>query len=58
MVAPPLWGEAMWEAGMEEVEVYITWIHIVSAHYIVTRLNMELCDDPERRLVSWVSQRW
>ena len=39
---PPLRG-GMQESGIEEVEVYITWRHILITQYIMTRPILSLC---------------
>ena len=54
---PPL-GEAMMEAGLEEVEMYITWRKNMVMQYIATMPILELCEEAEQRLGAQFSNRW
>ena len=55
---PPPLGEAMREAGLEEVETYITQRQNTAAQYIATRPILDLCEEAERRPGAGVSKRW
>ena len=54
---PPLWA-AIREAGLEEVETYITRRQNTVAQYIATQPILELCEEAERRPGARVSKRW
>ena len=54
---PPLWA-AIREAGLEEVETYITQRQNTVAQYIATQPILELCEEAERRPGARVSKRW
>ena len=47
----------MQEAGLEEVEEYITRRQNTIAQYIVTRPILDLCEESVRRPGTWVSKR-
>ena len=54
---PPL-ATAMAESGFEETGTYVSRRKNTVAHYIATRLIMDLCEQSARRPGVWVSRRW
>ena len=56
MGVPPL-EEAMWEAGLEEVDVYVLMRQNMIAQYIVTQPILYLYEEAVRRSGAWVSKR-
>ena len=50
-------GEAVRQAGLEEVETYITWIQNTVAQYIAMQPIMELGEEAERRMGVQVLKR-
>ena len=49
---------AMEEAGFEDIETYVTRSQNRFAQYIVTQLNLEICNWSAGRPGVWVSRRW
>ena len=49
---------AMSSAGLKEVETYVLRHQNTITQYIKTRPILELYMEAERRLGSWVAQRW
>ena len=56
MYPPP--EEAMVEAGLHEVETYVSHHQSTFTQFIATRPIMDLCLAAERRTGSWVAKRW
>ena len=50
--------ESKWEVGMEKVEEYVLKMHNMVTHYIATRTILDLCEEAEWKIGTWVSKRW
>ena len=54
----PLLEDAVAEAGLQEVDTYVSFCQDTVAQFIATRNIMDLCLESERRLGSRISKRW
>ena len=49
--------DAMEEAGLDEVDTYVSFRHNTAAQFIATRTIMDLCLEADQRLGSRVDKR-
>ena len=54
----PTLEDVVEEAGLKEVENYVSHLQNTVAHFIATRPIMDLCLATKRRLGSRVAKRW